>query len=347
MVSLYFEDTIPAQHLDITVPDGLECLWMRTRPRRLPREVPCIIMAAIYNPPKISAEKKLLEHISQSMTELKVKYPGCGLVISGDFNKADMSNVRDRELVNVVLKPTRGQNTLGLIITNLRRFYQETFIPPTVGRSDHFTVIWKPTGQARYPPKNRIIHLQPITDSAVRSFGQWITSCNWRPVLEASTAQAKTDTFYSILTEQINRHFPRKKTKCTTSDKPWMTTKIKTLILKRQKALRGGKCSWRFYRNTVNRAIKASKRSFAASKLSEASTSNDPIAWYRTAKVLSGNRAIRRPVVVPGIENKTPLEATNDINALLCHCILPTSTGQRAGSSFPTRPLPGPCSDKE
>ena len=95
-VALYIKDTIPSQHLDITLPDGLECLWMRICPQHLPREVPCIIVAAIYNPPKSSAEKKLLEHISQSVTELKAKYPSCGRVISGNFNKADMSNVRDR-----------------------------------------------------------------------------------------------------------------------------------------------------------------------------------------------------------------------------------------------------------
>ena len=165
----------------------------------------------------------------------------------------------ETELVNVVLKSTQGHNTLDLIIINLRRFYQDTVILPPVGRSDHSTMIWKRTAQACYPPKKRIIHLQPITNSAVRSFGQWITSYNWRPVLEASTAQAKTDTFCSILTEQINRYFLPQKTKCTTSDKPWMITKIKTLILKRQKAFRAGKCSWRFYHNTVNRAIKASK----------------------------------------------------------------------------------------
>ena len=38
------------QPLDITVHADLECLWVLVRPRFLPREVPSIVVAAVYNP---------------------------------------------------------------------------------------------------------------------------------------------------------------------------------------------------------------------------------------------------------------------------------------------------------
>ena len=115
------------------------------------REVPCIIVAAVYNPPKSRAEKRLLERITHTVTVLKNKYLNCGFMICGDFNNADISSIHDSELVNVVGQPTRGNNTLDLIICNLRRFYQNTTILPPIGRSDHFTVVWKPSVQTPKP----------------------------------------------------------------------------------------------------------------------------------------------------------------------------------------------------
>ncbi len=194
--------------------------------------VPSIVAAAVYNPPKAPMEKKLLDHIAQTVTLLKAKYLNCGFLICGDFNKADISCILDRELVNVVRQPTRGQNTLDLIISNLRRFYQTITIMPPVGKSDHSTVLWKPTSDSRQTGPKQTLHTRPITDSATRSFGQWITAYDWKPVLDATSTQAKADTFYEILGEQIEAHFPMEKTKCVPSDKPWMSTKIKNLILK-------------------------------------------------------------------------------------------------------------------
>ena len=224
-IALYVKSTIPTQHLDIEIPHKLECIWMKICPHRLPREVPCIIVAAVYNPPKSRAEKRLLEHIAHTATVFKSKYLNCGFMICSDFNNADISSIHDSELVNVVRQPTRGNNTVDLIISNLRRFYQNTIILPPIGRSDHFTVVWKPSVQRPNPPVKQTHHLQPTTDSATRSFGKWITSYNWKPVLDASTTQKEVDTFYEILHTQINNHFPKNRTKCTTSNKPWITTK--------------------------------------------------------------------------------------------------------------------------
>ena len=121
--------------------------------------------------------------------------------------------------------------------------------------------------------------------------------------------------FYEILHTQINNHFPKKRTECTTSDKPWMTTKIKSLILKRQKAFNLGHHTWRFYRNTVSRAIRTAKHSYTASKLSEANTSRDPIAWYWTVKRLCGIHPKNRNFHITGMEDVSSLDTADAINA--------------------------------
>ena len=54
-----------------------------------------------------------------------------------------------------------------------------------------------------------------MPDSAIRSFGQWITDYNWPPVLDVSDTQSKTNTFHSILTQQIDKHFPTRRVSVT------------------------------------------------------------------------------------------------------------------------------------
>ena len=94
---------------------------------RLPREVSCLILALAYNPPKSAKENYLLDHLAFNVTQLREKYPSSGIIIilCGDFTKADIFRIGDKQLCNVVKKPTSGVICLDLIITNISKFYQD------------------------------------------------------------------------------------------------------------------------------------------------------------------------------------------------------------------------------
>ena len=77
-----------------------------------------------------------------------------------------------------------------------------------------------------------------MPDSAIRKFGQWITAYDWRPVLDATTAQDKTTTFYNIMQHQVDNHFPMKTKKRCSNDKPWVNDKIRHLIRRRLRAFK-------------------------------------------------------------------------------------------------------------
>ena len=51
-VANYIKDTIPVQSLDIKVPVGLECIWLRATPSHLPREISTLIVAGFTTHPK-------------------------------------------------------------------------------------------------------------------------------------------------------------------------------------------------------------------------------------------------------------------------------------------------------
>ena len=111
------------------------------RPHFLPREVPSIIVAAVYNLPRSARENKLLDHLTHSITTLKAQYPNCGVLLCGDFNHVKVTSVCDREITNVVKQPMCGANTLDLILSNLACWYQSCTILLPVGSSDHASVL--------------------------------------------------------------------------------------------------------------------------------------------------------------------------------------------------------------
>ena len=104
---------------DLNCCDDHECLWIYLRPTRLPRGFTCIIIAVIYHPP--GADGKLFQdHLFQTLTLVESKYPNCGIIITGDFNRLNVTRLLNHfRLKQIVKIPTRNDATLDLILTNI------------------------------------------------------------------------------------------------------------------------------------------------------------------------------------------------------------------------------------
>ena len=49
------------------------------------------------------------------------------------------------------------------------------------------------------PPVTTAVERSAMLDSSISRFGQWITTYDWQPVLDATDTQSKTGTFYDII----------------------------------------------------------------------------------------------------------------------------------------------------
>ena len=110
---------------------------------------------------------------------------------------------------------------------------------------------------------------------------------------------------------------PVKRVLVNTSDAPWMTQHLKSLILKRQKSLHkhGAESpQYKFYRNAVNRERKASKANFYKTKVKD----ENPNEWWKEVKRLGGASSRRGNVIsqiqAEGIEDLNQIELANVIN---------------------------------
>ena len=92
--------------------------------------------------------------MTTTLQSLLVLHRNAGIIISGDKNEIDVSELLliDPSLRQLVNKPTRGNNILDVILTNLGRYYCEPVIIPPVNPdnparavpSDHMGIIAKP-----------------------------------------------------------------------------------------------------------------------------------------------------------------------------------------------------------
>ena len=144
-------------------------------------------------------------------------------IIAGDTNRLNLAPIlslspRLRQCVKV---PTRLNPAaiLDPIITTLHPWYLEPVTMPPINNnqesgkpSDHLIVLMRPIS-AKFPSQPRqyyTVQTRPITESGLRSFGQWIISHNWRDLYTCTDVNRKAEILQGVLLEKYYRVFPIK-----------------------------------------------------------------------------------------------------------------------------------------
>ena len=128
----------------------------------------------------------MTQHLSENVLVLLRKYPKAGVVLAGDANKMDISQVTKSipHLRQIVSKPTHIGGILDVILTNLQPKYSVPFIRPpvkpdcdkAVKPSDHNYAITVPKNNQNGSNSReyQLITCQPTPYSARRYFGQML-----------------------------------------------------------------------------------------------------------------------------------------------------------------------------
>ena len=80
------------------------------------------------------------------------------------------------------------------------------------------------------------ITIREFKKSAILEFGEWLVNFDWRYLFEINDVNLKVEYFCTVTWLMINKFFPTKQVTINSSDKDWITPKIKRLIDQRQKA---------------------------------------------------------------------------------------------------------------
>ncbi|XP_046863517.1 uncharacterized protein LOC124457285 [Xenia sp. Carnegie-2017] len=152
---------------------------------------------------------------------------------------------------------------------------------------------------------------------------KFLGSFDWHVLLSPSSNSCEDmwNIFCKIIHTGLDILMPLKKTKICSADAPWMTQKLKSLILKRQKAFNtqgSESASFKYYRNLVNRVRKRCRSDYYESKIQHLK-GEQPKQWWAEVKRLSGMKAQTSDLVnqidIDGFSELSPKVQADLINA--------------------------------
>ena len=108
-----------------------EILWLKLRPKHLPRDYSGLIIAVVYHPHLFEFKNSLMrDHLFQSLRIAESNYPNCALILAGDLNRLDVTSIKRHFNLYQVVKKAKRKDVIGLVLTDVNKYYKKPRIPP-------------------------------------------------------------------------------------------------------------------------------------------------------------------------------------------------------------------------
>ena len=246
-------------------------------------------MIVVYYPPGKTAayETSMIDYLTNGIDSILQSYPSAGIIIAGDFNKMTLGPLCNHfDLRKMVKKPTRGNNILDQIVSNMSPLFQEIQHLPPLGRSDHQCLLLNPKCRMSTRPRTRTF--RPMNRSNLIALEIKLSKTAWDAVYEAEDVDDKVSIFNGVVTQALDGCLPLKTIRIHPTDKPWMTPSIKAEIKLRQRAFtRRNMAQYNLLCAKVEDMIKKAKSNYYQNKAKSFRT-YDPAKWYKAIYDLSG-----------------------------------------------------------
>ena len=323
-VCMYVRNNIQCNIVQDLLDSNFEIVCVHIRPTRLPRGIPCIIIGTLYYPPSAN-NQEILDHLLKCLSTIESRFPNSGVILLGDFNNLNVSRIkRNFRLKQIVNFPTRGRNTLDLILTNLKEYYASPIKLSHLGLSDYVTVKVLPlsrttTSKSKSKTSIKTRDIRLTKRLAMRTY---LEAVDIQTLIDNKiSCEEKTMMLEKIVITGMNSLLPMKRKTIITSEPPWLNENLKKLIRVRQEALSlGDMATFRLLRNQVNRERKSSRAKYYDSRVKQLKGC-DPSGWWKEIKKLSGMSAVSRDITVSILQHAicdpvepTPVNIANVIN---------------------------------
>uniref|UniRef100_A0A669BZP0 Reverse transcriptase domain-containing protein n=1 Tax=Oreochromis niloticus TaxID=8128 RepID=A0A669BZP0_ORENI len=264
----------------------IEYMMVQCRPFYLPRELTAITIIAVYVPPQANA-KSAMKLLQPSINKQLTTHPDCAMIVAGDFNHANLKSVLPGFFKNVSF-PTRENNTLDQVYTNIPDAYKTTPLPH-LGLSDHLSLSLIPA----YKP---LIQRQKTSEKSVRVWTAEATTAlqdcfdntNWSVFAKGSDLEGHTSavlSYISFCTESVTT---TKTVKVFPNQKPWLNSEVRALLRARDSAFKSGDQQvYKEARQSLVKGIKEAKRKYKQRIEEHFNTKNSRNMW-QGIKTLTG-----------------------------------------------------------
>ena len=287
-VLIYIRNGIPYRRIENLECDEVESLWLLVRDKCMPRGFSHILIGVVYHPPG-ACNLTTTNHIITSLDDIIKKHPHAGVMLLGDFNKLNDTQLRSYPLKQVVKLPTRRTAILDKIFTNMGNLYDKPIVLAPSSFSDHNVVLFEPAPSLKFDAGKTVsINIRVSSQRARDNLSNCLAGFDWTPLYLQPSCEKKFEFFQSSMSSIINQHLPTRVVRRHTSDKPWVTDYFRQLIKQRQRAyLCGNSIEYRMLRNKVIRSASSIRSSYYQEQLSNLRNC-DPRRWWKHTKSLTG-----------------------------------------------------------
>ncbi|KAI4889412.1 hypothetical protein NFI96_034099 [Prochilodus magdalenae] len=271
--------------------EATEQLTVKCRPHYLPREFTAVFVIAVYIAPDANANNALKE-LHDNISSLQNKHPEAFYVVVGDFNHVNLTSILPRFYQHIDI-PTRGNNTLDRVYTNVRDAYRA--VPhPHLGLSDHISIMLVP---AYHPPLRRSRHTQKtitVWPSDADAVLQDCFGCtDWHVFREAAESEGELDledytsAVLGYISKGVEDVTTIKTVTCYPNQKPWLNGEVRSLLKARDAAFRSSDSQeLRRSRRELTASVKRAKAAYAL-KIQGHFSSQDPRSMWRGIKCIT------------------------------------------------------------
>ena len=238
-ICMYVRDSIRYDVLSDFMDENFEVLWVKIRPKRLPRGIPSIIVRTVYHPPN-AIDSRLLDFKLPVRVTIKNRSHFSWLwpLSFGGFQQVKLLSFQER--FRSSSNCPFSNSWVDLVFTNLSAFYDVPKKLPPFGLSDHDTVEVQPLAR-RDGARNKIllksIDLPTKNRLAMRTYLDEVDF--GRLVGCKESCEEITLALETIIKTGLDFVLPLKSKTIIANEPPWISKQLKSSIHERQIATEG------------------------------------------------------------------------------------------------------------
>ena len=229
--------------------EAIELMTVKCRPHYLPREFTAVFVIIVYIPPGANANaSEALKELHDTISSLQTKHPEAFYVVAGDFNHVKLTDTLPSFYQHVTI-PTRGDNILDCVYTNIRGAYR-ALSRPHLGLSDHISILLAPAYRPllrRIRPTKRTVTVWPRDAASVLQ--DCFQRTDWQVFREAATCEGEVDleeytsSVLGFISKCADDVTTTRTVTCYPNQKPWLNAEVRALLKARNAAFRAGEAS--------------------------------------------------------------------------------------------------------
>ena len=281
-VLIYSRSSYSCQLFDSA--DSCESLWVKLSP---PNSDNQLFVNASYHPPN-SNPNALSNYLRSTIRNITKDFPPATLIIGGDFNHLDLSDIETQFcLTTISSPPTRCNATLDLFITNKPHLIRSASTFCTSLKSDHLAIILTPCQKVR--PCRRKVTFTDFNFKGFQYLNNILSNFDFSQLFKILDVDSAASWLDQTVSDLVAASFPTRTVSISDRDPPWLTPKSKWLIQKKKKAMR---------KNNANTVTIIDDR-LSYHKLSFLKKNNMQLFWNRVNQVT--NRTTSNKSISPSV----------------------------------------------